>query len=138
MANNQSRTSGRMASVSRRASSREPACIELSRAQVDQVVHTATEGGSMSVLLAGLGDVGEVLSADPRLLEDSRLSRSLLAGLLMLASFPEDGSYLSNVEVARMTGMNTSTSHRYLATLVAVGLVERDARTRHYRLTDVG
>jgi IclR-like helix-turn-helix domain-containing protein len=138
MAKNQPRTSGRPASVSRLASSRKHVCIELSRAQVDQVVRTAADGGSMSVLLAGLGDVGEVLSADPRLLEDSRLSRSLLAGLLMLASLPTDGSYLSNVKVAQITGMNTSTSHRYLATLVAVGLVERDARTRHYRLADGG
>ncbi len=29
--------------------------------------------------------------------------------------------------------MNESTSHRYISTLVAVGLLERNPGTRHYR-----
>jgi hypothetical protein len=108
--------------------------IELSPAQVDRVVRGAAESGNMSVLLSGLDDVREVLSREPRQLEDSRLSRSLLAGLLMLASFPTDGSYLGNAEIARMLDMNPSTTHRYVSTLVAVGLLERDPTTRRYRL----
>ena len=52
----------------------------------------------------------------------------------MLAVFPVDGSYLGNADLARMLGMNQSTTHRYLSTLVAVGLVERDPATRRYRL----
>jgi hypothetical protein len=108
--------------------------IELSPAQVDRVVRGAAESGNMSVLLSGLDDVREVLSREPRQLEDSRLSRSLLAGLLMLASFPTDGSYLGNAEIARMLDMNPSTTHRYVSTLVAVGLLERDPATRRYRL----
>ena len=95
---------------------------------MDRVVREAAEGGNMSVLLSGLNDVRAVLSREPRQLEDSRLSRSLLAGLLMLASFPSDGSYLGNAEVARMLEMNPSTTHRYVSTLVAVGLLERDPR----------
>jgi len=113
---------------------RERIVIELSPAQVDRVVRGAAEGGSMSVLLSGLDDVREVLAREPRQLEDSRLSRSLLAGLLMLASFPADGSYLGNAEIARMLDMNPSTTHRYVSTLVAVGLLERDPTTRRYRL----
>jgi IclR helix-turn-helix domain len=108
--------------------------IELSAAQVDRVVRSAAEGGNISVLLSGLRDVREVLAREPRQLEDSRLSRSLLAGLLMLASFPADGSYLGNAEIARMLDMNPSTTHRYVSTLVAVGLLERDPATRRYRL----
>jgi hypothetical protein len=108
--------------------------IELSAAQVDRVVRGAAESGNMSVLLSGLKDVREVLAREPRQLEDSRLSRSLLAGLLMLASFPTDGSYLGNAEIARMLDMNPSTTHRYVSTLVAVGLLERDPTTRRYRL----
>jgi hypothetical protein len=108
--------------------------IELSPAQVDRVVRGAAESGNMSVLLSGLDDVREVLSREPRQLEDSRLSRSLLAGLLMLASFPTDGNYLGNAEIARMLDMNPSTTHRYVSTLVAVGLLERDPATRRYRL----
>ncbi len=108
--------------------------IELSPAQIDRVVRGAAENGSMSVLLSGLSDVREVLAREPRQMEDSRLSRSLLAGLLMLASFPTDGSYLGNAEIARMLDMNPSTTHRYVSTLVAVGLLERDPATRRYRL----
>jgi IclR-like helix-turn-helix domain-containing protein len=108
--------------------------IELSPAQVDHVVRGAADGGNMSVLLSGLKDVRDVLSQEPRQMEDSRLSRSLLAGLLMLACFPSDGSYLGNAEIARMLEMNPSTTHRYVSTLVAVGLLERDPATRRYRL----
>ncbi len=109
--------------------------IELSRAQVDRIVRNAADVGNMSVLLSGLKDIRAVLAREPRQLEDSRLSRSLLAGLLMLASFPSDGSYLGNAEIARLLDMNPSTAHRYVSTLVAVGLLERDPATRRYRLT---
>jgi hypothetical protein len=112
----------------------EKVLVELSRAQVDRIVRGAAEGGNMSVLLSGLNDIREVLASEPRQLEDSRLSRSLLAGLLMLASFPSDGSYLGNAEIARRMDMNPSTTHRYVSTLVAVGLLERDPATRRYRL----
>jgi hypothetical protein len=112
----------------------EKVVIELSPAQVDRVIRSAADGGSISILLSGLRDVREVLAREPRQLEDSRLSRSLLAGLLMLASFPTDGSYLGNAEIARMLDMNPSTTHRYVSTLVAVGLLERDPSTRRYRL----
>jgi IclR helix-turn-helix domain len=115
-------------------STSERVSIELSAAQVDRVIRSAADGGSMSLLLSGLRDVREVLAREPRQLEDSRLSRSLLAGLMMLASFPTDGSYLGNAEIARMLDMNPSTTHRYVSTLVAVGLLERDPATRRYRL----
>jgi hypothetical protein len=113
---------------------RQPVEIELSAAQVDRVVRAAAGAGTMSVLLAGLDDLRGALDAGPEQLEDSRLSRSLLSGLLMLAAFPVDGSYLRNADVARMLGMNLSTAHRYIQTLVAVGLLERDPSTRQYRL----
>jgi hypothetical protein len=108
--------------------------VELSPAQVDRIVRAASEGGSMSVLLSGLEHVRGAIEAQPAQFNDSRLSSSLLAGLMLLASFPTDGSYLGNAQLARMLGMNVSTVHRYLQTLVAVGLVERDPGTRRYRL----
>jgi hypothetical protein len=108
--------------------------LELSAGQVDRVIRSATEGSSMSVLLSGLSDVREILAREPSQMDDNRLSRSLLAGLLMLASFPTDGSYLGNAEIARLLDMNPSTTHRYVSTLVAVGLLERDPATRRYRL----
>jgi hypothetical protein len=111
-----------------------PVYIELTQAQVDRVVRGAAGEGTMSALMAGLGGVRQTLQAAPQQIEDRRLSRSLLSGLLLLACFPPDGTYLSNTEVARRVGMNMSTAHRYISTLVSVGLLERDPGTRQYRL----
>jgi predicted transcriptional regulator len=112
----------------------DPVYIELTQAQVDRVVRGASGSGTMSALLAGLSGVRQTLEESPQQIEDRRLSRSLLSGLLLLACFPTDGAYLSNTEVARRVGMNMSTAHRYISTLVSVGLLERDPGTRHYRL----
>jgi IclR helix-turn-helix domain len=112
--------------------------IELSRSQVDRVVREAAGGGSLSVLISGLTDVREVLATAPREFDDTGLSRSLLTGLLMLATFPTDGSYVRNSEIAAMLNVNVSTAHRYISTLMAVGLLERDPATRQYRLANAG
>jgi hypothetical protein len=132
------RPAGRPAAVDAGGHGGDSVCIELSTAQVDQVVRAASDGGNMSVLLSGLADVRAVLVAGADQLEDARLSRSLLAGLLMLASFPGDGSYVSIATLARLLDMSPSTTHRYVSTLLAVGLLERDPRTRKYRLADAG
>jgi hypothetical protein len=118
----------------------ETVSIELSKAQVDQVIRSAGQGGTMSVLLSALKDPNWTLALDseewayPAQMEDRRLSRSLLSGLLVLSCFPADGGYLGIAELARMLDMNTSTTHRYVTTLLAVGLLERDSATRRYRL----
>ncbi len=112
--------------------------IELDHAQVDEVVRAASGGGSVSVLLSGLGDVRAALAAGLEQLDSSRLSHSLLSGLLMLACLPADGSYVSIAEFTRLLDMSWSTVHRYISTLAAVGLVERDPVTRQYRLADAG
>jgi hypothetical protein len=120
--------------------SQETISIELSKAQVDQIVRSAGQGGTMSVLLSALKDPNWTLALDseewayPAQMEDRRLSRSLLSGLLVLSCFPADGGYLGIAELARTLGMNTSTTHRYVTTLLAVGLLERDPATRRYRL----
>lgn len=114
--------------------------IELSKSQVDQVVRGAGEGGTMSILLSALRDPDWTLAVHsedwsyPEQMEDRRLSRSLLSGLLVLSCFPADGGYLGIAELARMLDMNTSTTHRYVTTLLAVGLIERDPATRRYRI----
>ena len=108
--------------------------IELSQHQVDQVVRDAAGTSNMTLLLSGLEDIRQALDTEPEQLQDSRLSRSLLQGLLLLAAFPPDGSYIAIAELARMLAMDPSTVHRYISTLVAVGLVERDPGTRRYRL----
>lgn len=122
------------------ADDREAIQIKLSKSQIDQVVRSAGQGGTLSVLLSAVRDPQWTLSPDspewsyPAQMEDRRLSRSLLSGLLVLSCFPSDGGYLGIAELARMLAMNTSTTHRYVTTLLAVGLLERNASTRKYRL----
>lgn len=121
---------------SRERTGEEPVQLELSRAQVDQIVRAASEAGSISLLLTGLGDSREALEKAQVEVgnTDANLSSSLLSGLLVLAAFPPDGSSLGNAEVARTMGMNPSTAHRYITTLVVAGLLEKDPNTRRYRL----
>jgi hypothetical protein len=108
--------------------------IALTAAQIDEVVRSAADGGNMSLLLSGLGDVRTALNEGTGPLENPRLSGSLLCGLLILASFPADGGFMSIKEISGLTGKSPSTAHRYISTLIAVGLLERDPRTREYRL----
>jgi DNA-binding MarR family transcriptional regulator len=108
--------------------------IELSPAQVNQVVRAASASGGLSVLLSGLADLRGTITSGAGQLQDRRLSRSLLAGLLLLVAFPADGGFAGVGQLARLLDMNTSTTHRYITTLLAVGLVERDPAARRYRL----
>lgn len=110
--------------------------LELTPAQVDHVLRSASEAGNLNLLLAGgLHEVRGQLERNPAQLADSQLSRSLLWGLLLLSVLPSDGSHVGNADLARVLGQNPSTTHRYLKTLVAVGLAERDPATRRYRLS---
>jgi hypothetical protein len=86
------------------------------------------------LLLSGLSELRDVLARAPEQLDDPRLSRSLLLGLLLLSALPMDGGYAGLTTLARALGMSMSTAHRYASTLVAVGLLERDPATRQYRL----
>jgi Fic family protein len=105
---------------------------------VDQVLRHALGSGNLSVLLSGHSGAREVFQAARQYLDDVRLSRSLLSGLLILSVFPADRSSLRLADISRDLDMNTSTAHRYLATLLAVGLLARDEATREYRLAHDG
>jgi hypothetical protein len=117
--------------------------IALTAAQVDEVIRAAGRGGTMSLLLSALNGSDWMLSPDsaasihPAELDDRRLSRSLLSGLLILSCFPGDGGYMGIGELAQILEMNTSTTHRYVSTLLAVGLLERDSTTRRYRVASL-
>jgi predicted transcriptional regulator len=108
--------------------------VALSREQVDGVIDAASAQASLSLLLAGVADLRDVLANAEEQLKDGRLSRSLLQGLLVFAAVPADGSYAGITAIARTLGMSMSTAHRYLSTLVAAGLIERDPASRRYRL----
>lgn len=107
--------------------------IELTSNQVDRVVRRTADSDGISRLLLGLGEQSGI-SRLKELAESPRLSRSLLLGLLVLAAFPADGSPLAVTDVAVQLDMSPSTTHRYLTTLLAVGLLEEDPRSRRYRV----
>jgi DNA-binding MarR family transcriptional regulator len=112
--------------------------IELTRPQIDRIVREAGEGTGVSTLLRGLADSGTLAERYESLADSPRLSRSLLLGLLVLATFPSGGESLAVTDVAAKLGMSPSTTHRYMTTLLAVGLLEQDPRTRRYRVSSNG
>jgi hypothetical protein len=129
--------------ASQRKESVEPlVSITLSRNQVDHVTRAALgEGAALSVsaLVAGTGfhrsQARQLLGTRYRALQENRrLSRSLLAGLLVLSCFPPEGVDMGIKDISEQLDLNTSTVHRYVLTLVAAGLLERDPDTRRYRL----
>jgi DNA-binding MarR family transcriptional regulator len=114
--------------------------LELSRSQVARILRAASASGAPSTLLASVestvaANVDELLGLAEA--DERRLSRSLLSGLLVLACFPLDGSLLGVAQLARRLKMSPSATHRYVTTLVAAGLLERDGETRRYRLTEI-
>lgn len=113
-----------------------PVTIELSQAQVDRVLGEVSGTGNVSLLLSRLADGHRLLDSSREILGDRRLSRSLLQGLSMLAAMPMDGGYIGNSELADTLGMTLSSSHRYVTTLMAAGLVEREPTTRKYRIAN--
>ena len=68
---------------------------------------------------------------------DRRLSRSLLRGLAILACFGPENETLGLNEIAEQLGLRAGTIHRYVITLVAVGLLEQSPQTRRYSLSSV-
>jgi Fic family protein len=109
--------------------------LELDSAQVNEIIRAASEGGSVALHLSEIPE--GALDEFPAQLDSIRFSRSLVLGLLTYAAFPDDGSYLGVKDIARRLGLNPSTAHRYISTLMVVGLIERDPRTRRYRRAGV-
>jgi DNA-binding MarR family transcriptional regulator len=107
--------------------------IELTRTQVDQVVRRTSDQDGIAAILRGLAERG-LTSNYQALASSPRLSRSLLLGLLVLACFPTDGDALAVTDVATRLGLSPSTTHRYMTTLLAAGLLEQDPRSRRYHV----
>jgi hypothetical protein len=126
--------------------------ITLSPLQVEKVVREAgrsPNGTVSSLLLAALdsayepaaesgGGRSEPLQKATRAaledaLEDPQLSQSLLRGLAILASYGPERPWRAIIDLAGQLGMSPSTTHRYVKTLRAVGLLEQNPTTREYR-----
>jgi hypothetical protein len=113
--------------------------ITLSPAQVEEIVRTAGPGrapGFTALIAAALERTASAESFPAY--EDRRLSRSLLRGLAILTCFGPEEQTLGLMEIAERLGISASTIHRYVITLVEVGLLEQCPRTRKYRLPGAG
>jgi hypothetical protein len=106
--------------------------IALTDAQVTQVVRSTSGGSPLLASLAGLSKQG-LRDSLTRLRQDRRYSRSFLSGLLVLGAFPADGSERELTQVAAELASPASTTHRYIGTWMAVGLLEQDPTSRRYK-----
>ncbi|HEV2998515.1 MAG TPA: helix-turn-helix domain-containing protein [Solirubrobacteraceae bacterium] len=113
--------------------------ITLSPAQVDQVVRAAsrTRSPSLSMLLSGSRPTSGAHARNISAEEERRLSRSLLRGLEILTRFQRGSEERGIVELASELELSPSTTHRYVNTLVELGLLERCPDSRKYRLAEV-
>ncbi len=108
--------------------------VTLTAEQVQAVVQAATAPAAVGYAFASaLENPTALSSALTPLLSDNSYSRSVLRALLILAGFPADGTERELTAVAEEVGFSTSTTHRYLHTWEATGLLERDVDSRHYR-----
>jgi hypothetical protein len=114
--------------------------ITLTDSQVAQIVGRAAGVVGLNQMLApvdGEATIRRLLDAA----EDvDSYSRSTLRALMVLAAFPDDGTSREITEVARQLGLSPSTTHRYVGTWVAIGVLVQQPRTRTYRraLVSVG
>ena len=124
--------------------------IALSPAQVEQVIRLAgqTRNGTLSSLLIaaldnahsahgnghGRGSLHQAAQmALSEALSDPQLSQSLLRGLAILSCYGPERPWRAIIDLAKELHMSPSTTHRYVKTLRAVGLLEQNPTTREYR-----
>jgi IclR helix-turn-helix domain len=125
--------------------------IALSPMQIEQVIRSAGQarGGVVSSLLIAaldnahrspkddgeannsLHDATQLALADA--LNDPQLSQSLLRGLSILSCYGPERPWRAIIDLAKELNMSPSTTHRYVKTLRAVGLLEQNPMTREYR-----
>jgi hypothetical protein len=124
--------------------------IALSPAQIEQVIRSAghaTNGTVSSLLVAALDNAHtepnghyarrslheETKIALSGALGDPHLSQSLLRGLAILSCYGPERPWRAIIDLAKELDMSPSTTHRYVKTLRAVGLLEQHPTTREYR-----
>src|SRR5262245_15501087 len=67
-------------------------------------------------------------------MESAAYSQSLERGLAILSAFRSGRPLLGVSELGRDIGLSRSTTHRYVATLAALGYLQQDPPTKKYRL----
>jgi hypothetical protein len=108
--------------------------ITLTIDQIAQVVLESADAGPLERILAGLDSVEEFRRVVLELLDQGQeYSRPALRSLLVLSALPLDGAECELTEIADVTGLPTSSLHRYLNTWKALGIVEQAPQSRKYR-----
>jgi hypothetical protein len=116
--------------------------LRLTASQLDELVRRAgrKEITSLANVLSGLVPLTEMASITfweerygPEVAR-GRVSMSVIRGLLVLAYLMIDGKPVGVKEMTKRLGVGPSTTHRYLNTLLVLGLLEQDPKTRKYRL----
>jgi DNA-binding MarR family transcriptional regulator len=109
--------------------------ITLTEWQVARIVREVTGESGLASLPAGVDELCRLRGALQPLLDDATYSRSTLRALLVLGAFPLDGEERELTDVAKQLDLSPSTTHRYIGTWMAVGLIEQHPRSRRYRRT---
>lgn len=107
--------------------------ITLTDAQVAQIVGRAAGVVGLNRMLAPVGGESTIRQLLAKVEDVESYSRSTLRALMVLAAFPDDGSPREITDVARQLGLSPSTTHRYVGTWVAIGVLVQQPRTRTYR-----
>jgi len=107
--------------------------LELTDAQVCELVASAFAERARLTLLSGLSGLSVLREQVTPFLRDSGCSTEALRAVLVYAAFPVDGSERAVTDIAAELGFSTSTSHRYISSWVAVGLLRQDPQSRRYR-----
>lgn len=108
--------------------------ISLTSSQIAQVVRASYADKDRAVsALASLGDLQTKAERIDRAADSKHISRSALRALLVFAAFPPDGTYRALADGTKDVGYTPSTTHRYVSTWLAIGLLEQDPQTRQYR-----
>jgi IclR family pca regulon transcriptional regulator len=74
------------------------------------------------------------IASPPPATPEATYSQSLERGLAILASFRPERPLLGVSDLARELDLSRSTTHRYVATLTALGYLQQDSASRKYRL----
>jgi hypothetical protein len=122
------------------ANSKAPLIIRLTEGQEKDVLRQVLgEDETQDRLLEHLGDP-ERLRAEAtaaRSVSEKRLSQSLIRGFSIVTALGPPGTERGLIEIAGALEMSPSTTHRYVTTLVELGLVER-GQSHKYRLPSRG
>ena len=113
-------------------SSRPHLTITLNPAQVAHVMRVVTSGSGLTELLSGTATPNALHDVLLPLLDDERVSRSTCRALLVLLAF-SSGDQREVTDVSNELHLSASTTHRYVRTWVALGLLVQDPASRRYR-----